>query len=151
MAPERTATPALLWRLHRDGPASGRVSSTPGGHLGMRGESPHVLRDNTFHKEELTVRTMLHVTIPVEQGNKAIKDGSLAKTLQAFMDEHKPEAAYFFPHQGMRSAFFVFDMKDTTDIPRIAEPMFINLNASIEAAPAMNVDDLKAGLGKFKL
>jgi hypothetical protein len=41
------------------------------------------------------VRMMLHVTIPVEQGNKAIKDGSLAKTFQSFMEEHKPEAAYF--------------------------------------------------------
>ena len=99
----------------------------------------------------LTVRMMLRVTIPVEQGNKAIKDGTLAKTFQSFMEEHKPEAAYFFAHRGKRSGLFFFDMKDTTDIPRIAEPMFIHLNAAIEATPAMNADDLKAGLGKVKL
>ena len=52
------------------------------------------------------MRMMLHVTIPVEQGNKAIKDGSLAKTFQSFMEEHKPEAAYFYPHKGMRTGSF---------------------------------------------
>jgi len=96
------------------------------------------------------VRIMLRVTIPVEQGNKAIKDGSLAKTLQAFMDEHKPEAAYFLPYKGMRTALFFFDMRDTTDIPRIAETMFIGLNAAIGMIPVMNADDLKAGLAKVK-
>jgi hypothetical protein len=97
------------------------------------------------------VRIMLHVTIPVEHGNKTIKDGSLAKTLQAFMEEHKPEAAYFFPHEGLRSALFVFDMKDATDIPPIGEPLFHHLNAAIVATPVMNAADLKTGLGKVKL
>jgi len=97
------------------------------------------------------VRMMLHVTIPVEQGNKAIKDGSLAKTFQSFMEEHKPEAAYFYPHRGMRTGGFYFDLKDTTDIPRIVEPLFHHLNAEIEATPVMNADDLKAGLAKVRL
>ena len=52
------------------------------------------------------MRMMLHVTIPVDQGNKAIKDGSLAKTFQSFMEEHKPEAAYFYAHRGMGSGSF---------------------------------------------
>ncbi|MHB8730656.1 MAG: hypothetical protein ACYDAB_02565 [bacterium] len=97
------------------------------------------------------MRMMLRVTIPVEQGNKAIKDGSLAKTVQSFMEEHKPEAAYFLAHEGKRSALFFFDLKDTTDISRIAESMFIGLNAAVEMTPAMNADDLKTGLGKMKL
>ena len=97
------------------------------------------------------MRMMLHVTVPVEQGNKAIKDGSLAKTIQSFMDEHKPEATYFFAREGKRTALFVLDLKDTTDIPRIAEPLFHHLNAAIEATPVMNAEDLKAGLGKVKL
>ena len=97
------------------------------------------------------MRMMLRVTIPVEQGNKAIKEGSLAKTFQAFMEEHKPEAAYFYPHKGMRSALFFFDLKDTTDIPRIVEPPFHLLNAEIEVTPVMNADDLKAGLAKVRL
>ena len=97
------------------------------------------------------MRMMLHVTIPVEQGNKAIKDGSLAKTFQSFMEEHKPEAACFYAHRGMGSGVFYFDLKDTTDIPKIAEPLFHHLNAEIEATPVMNADDLKAGLAKVRL
>ena len=97
------------------------------------------------------MRIMLHVTIPVEQGNKAFKDGSLAKTFQAFMEEHKPEAAYFLPHKGMRTGIFFFDLKDTSDIPRIAEPLFQNLHAEIEATPVMNAEDLRAGIAKVKL
>jgi hypothetical protein len=94
---------------------------------------------------------MLRVTIPAEQGNKAFRDGSLGKTLQTFMEEHKPEAAYFHSHNGMRSATFYFDLKDTVDIPRIAEPLFANLHAEIEAMPVMNANDLMAGLAKVKL
>jgi len=97
------------------------------------------------------VRIMLRVTIPVEHGNKAIKDGSLAKTIQSFMDEHRPEAAYFFPQNGRRAALFFLDLKDTTDIPRIGEPLFIHLNADLEVTPVMSADDLKAGLAKVKL
>lgn len=97
------------------------------------------------------MRIMLRVTIPVEHGNKAITDGTLAKTFQSFMEEHRPEAAYFSPSEGMRSPLFVFDMKDTTDIPRIAESMFIGLNAAIEMTPVMNADDLEAGLRKARL
>jgi hypothetical protein len=39
------------------------------------------------------MRMMMRVMIPVEAGNAAIKDDSLAKTIQQFMDTAKPEAA----------------------------------------------------------
>jgi hypothetical protein len=97
------------------------------------------------------MRIMLRVTIPVEQGNKAIKDGSLARTFQSFIEEHKPEAAYFYPHKGQRTGVFYFDLKDTTDIPKIVEPPFHYLNAEIEVTPVMNAEDLKVGLSKVKL
>lgn len=97
------------------------------------------------------MRMMLQVTIPVEQGNKALKDGRLAETVQSFIAEHKPEAAYFLANKGMRCAVFYVDLKDTTDIPRITEPFFNNLHASIEATPVMDARDLKAGLEKVNL
>jgi hypothetical protein len=94
------------------------------------------------------MRTMLQITIPVETGNKAIKDGTLPKTMEAFMQKYKPEAAYFFPKDGKRSALFVFDLPDPTHIPAIAESFFSNLNAEIFMTPVMNADDLRAGLAK---
>lgn len=55
----------------------------------------------------------------------------------------KPEAAYFFANEGKRSAFVVFDMTDTSQIPAVAEPWFLAFNAHVEIVPAMNLDDLK--------
>ncbi len=67
------------------------------------------------------MRVMLRVSFPVEQGNKAIKDGSLAKTVAAFVERVKPESCYFFPNDGRRSAQFVFDMQDSSQIPPTVE------------------------------
>ena len=57
------------------------------------------------------MRMMMRVSIPVEQGNAAIKDGSLANAFQLFMDSAKPEAAYFVADRGKRTAYFFFDLK----------------------------------------
>jgi len=95
------------------------------------------------------MRTMLKVLVPVEAGNKAIKDGSLHKAVEAFMQRFKPESAYFYADGGKRSMQFVFNLSDTTDIPSVAEPFFMGLNAEIYATPVMNADDLRAGIEKF--
>lgn len=94
------------------------------------------------------MRTAIQVLVPVEAGNKAIKDGSLPKTMESFMQKYKPEAAYFFAKDGKRSAFFVIDLASPSDIPAIAESFFMSLNAEIVMTPAMNADDLRAGIQK---
>ena len=40
----------------------------------------------------------------------------------------------------------VFDMKDTSQIPAIAEPLFTELDAGVSCTPVMNIDDLRKGL-----
>jgi hypothetical protein len=82
----------------------------------------------------------------VTASNKAILDGSLPQIIQATMDKLKPEAAYFLATDGQRSCFIVFDMKDASEIPVIAEPFFMKLNARVELCPVMNAEDLKKGL-----
>ena len=94
------------------------------------------------------MRMMLRWTVPVERGNEAIKDGSLARTLESLMEELKPEAAYFWPEAGERGGMMVFDMTDPSQIPQIAEPLFMNLDAAVEFLPVMNADDLKQALEK---
>ena len=42
----------------------------------------------------------------------------------------------------------VFDMADTTQIPQIAEPLFMNADAAVEFLPVMNADDLRTALEK---
>ena len=93
------------------------------------------------------MRTMLNITIPVETGNRAIKDNVLPKVMGGFSEEHHPESAYFYADgEGRRHAQFVFDLKDPSQIPAIAEPFFMQLNAAIEFHPVMNAEDLQKGL-----
>jgi len=92
------------------------------------------------------MRTLLRITVPVEAGNIAIRDGRLQKLIASNLETLKPEAAYFYPERGQRSAIFVFDMKDSSEIAKIAEPFFLELNATVEYFPVMNPDDLTKGL-----
>ena len=94
------------------------------------------------------MRMMLKISIPVEVGNAAIKDGSLVKAIQGTAERLKPEATYFFPGEGARTALFIFDMQDSSQIPLIAEPLFMSLNASLILSPVMNMDDLQKGLAE---
>jgi hypothetical protein len=97
------------------------------------------------------VRTMIRVTIPAEPGNAAIKSGRLPQVIAESMERLKPEAAYFTADKGARTAYFFIDLKDQSDIPRIAEPFFMEFNASVEFMPVMNADDLKKGLAHVSM
>lgn len=87
------------------------------------------------------MRFLFKISIPVEAGNAAAKNGF--KAIQAILEEQKPEAAYFVAEGGRRTGILIIDMKDASDIPRIAEPWFLALNASVDATPAMIPEDLQ--------
>jgi hypothetical protein len=64
------------------------------------------------------------------------------------METTKPEAAYFTSEDGLRTGFIFFDMKEVSDIPMIAEPLFMELDAEVTFTPVMNAQDVKLGLEK---
>jgi hypothetical protein len=90
---------------------------------------------------------LLRVSIPVETGNAAAKAGTLGSTVERILADIKPEAAYFFADDdGQRSASIVFEMKDPSQIPGVAEPWFLAFNDRVSLRPVMNSQDLaKAG------
>jgi hypothetical protein len=90
---------------------------------------------------------LLRVSIPVEAGNAAAKDGTLGPTIERILADLKPEAAYFMADDnGQRSGSIVFDLKDSSQIPSVAEPWFLAFNAKVSLRPVMNPQDLaKAG------
>ena len=95
------------------------------------------------------VRIIAMITMPVESGNQAIKDGTLGTAMQRAAERWKPEAMYFTTFDGKRTAFLVFDLPDASAIPPFAEPFFRELNANVQLAPAMNADDLQKGLSQL--
>jgi hypothetical protein len=92
------------------------------------------------------MRTLLMVQMDVEAGNRAISDGSLGQTIERAMGELQPEAAYFTTIDGKRTALIVFDLKEESQIPSVAEPFFRLLNASIRMSPVMTAEDVRTGL-----
>jgi hypothetical protein len=95
------------------------------------------------------MRMMLRWTVPVEKGNAMVDHGSMATVVEAVVAKTKPEAAYFFPEGGKRAGLVFFDMKEPSDIPRIAEILFRGANAAVEFVPVMNADDLKKALSSL--
>ncbi len=91
----------------------------------------------------------LSVRLPVDSGNEAIRNGSLPRVMGKFIETYKPEAAYFITADGARTAHFYFEMKDSWQMPSVAEPFFLELGAGVTYCPAMTPDDLQKGLAAF--
>ena len=81
------------------------------------------------------MRMMLKVNMPTEASNAAFKDGSLGEALMGAVERLKPEAAYFFPENGQRTALYVFDLQHEAQIPVVVEPLFHAVNASMLTCP----------------
>ena len=88
------------------------------------------------------MRMMLNITIPNEEFNAAVRDGSAGEKMQRILQEAKPEAVYFSEEGGYRSCVLVTDISDPAQIPALAEPWFLLFNAEVEFKVAMIPEDL---------
>ncbi len=92
------------------------------------------------------MKFILKIDIPMEAGNRALKDPKFGETMQGLLSEIGAEAAYFTAIDGRRGALIVVDINDSSEIPSKAEPFFLWLGATVEPLAVMTPEDLaKAG------
>jgi hypothetical protein len=89
------------------------------------------------------MRFMLTFRIPTEKGNELARDGTLGQTIRSVMEEIGPEAAYFGDTEGARGGYLVLNMDDASQIPAMAEPLFLGLDATVQIHPVMIPEDLE--------
>ena len=96
------------------------------------------------------MRVMMKVNLGTDAASQAIQDGSIGQIMQESLAPLNPEAAYFGPENGVRTAFVVFDMEDASQLPVVTEPLFGKLKARIEIFPVMDRADLQKGLQQLR-
>lgn len=93
------------------------------------------------------MRILFKIKLPHDTFNAAVKDGSAGQKIQRILDAIQPEAVYFTEFEGHRTGILIVDMTDSSQIPSLCEPWFLQFNADCEAHLAMTPADLaKAGL-----
>ena len=92
------------------------------------------------------MRMMMKMQMDTEAGSRALADGSAPQLLEEMFGRLQPEAAYFGPENGVRTAFIVFDLKDPSELPGITEPLFGTMKANIQIFPVMDREALQKGL-----
>ncbi|MGB5107228.1 MAG: DUF3303 family protein [Candidatus Zixiibacteriota bacterium] len=89
------------------------------------------------------MKYIIKVTMSMEAGNTALKDPQFGAKMKKLLGEIKAEAAYFTAVDGNRGGYIVVNIDDASQIPAIAEPFFLWLNAELEFMPVMLPQDLK--------
>ena len=90
------------------------------------------------------MRFIFKFSSPPEKFNQAVLDGTADQKIAEILEETKPEAAYFFADSGRRGGLLVVDLADVSEMPKIAAPWLLNIDAAIEFIPTMTPEDLRA-------
>jgi hypothetical protein len=93
------------------------------------------------------MRMIMQVQFPIEPFNTLVKNGSIGAKMKQILDATKPEHAWFSERNGKRGGIMIVNLDSPSDVPRLAEPWFLTLNAEVEFRVAMTPEDLgRSGL-----
>ncbi|HEX6500211.1 MAG TPA: hypothetical protein VF054_14445 [Micromonosporaceae bacterium] len=95
------------------------------------------------------MRVLMTVEMDSEAASQSIRDGKLPEVMDTALKQLQPEAAYFATHDGNRTAYIVFDLREPAQMPQVAEPFFSALKAKINMCPVMNADDVREGISRL--
>jgi hypothetical protein len=88
------------------------------------------------------MRMMMTVEFPIEPFNSAVRNATAGSKMMKILDELKPEAAYFGEQDGKRGGVLIVDVARPSDIPKLAEPWFLNFHAEVRFRVVMTPEDL---------
>ena len=95
------------------------------------------------------MRCLIKAPIPVAAGNAATANGPLASTIGSILTDVKPEAVYFAPENGDRTAFLL-NTEHSSQIPAMCEPWFLAFNAPQNAMSDRSIRSIvKASRGSM--
>lgn len=89
---------------------------------------------------------MVKFTIPTQETNPLVKDGSIGQKMETLLGNLQPEAAYFGPIDGKRGGFIVINMEKESEVVTKLEPLWLELSATVETYPVATADELREGL-----
>lgn len=88
------------------------------------------------------MRMLMHVDLPPEPFNSAVRDGTAGEKVQRILEAIQPEAAYFSEQDGKRAGTLVVNVENPSDVPSLAEPWFLIFEASVQFRVCMTPEDL---------
>lgn len=88
------------------------------------------------------MRMIMRVEFPLEPFNALVRHGAIEATMQKLVEATAPEAVYFTEVNGHRGGIMIVDLASSADVPRLAEPWFLALNAEVHFQIAMTPEDL---------
>jgi hypothetical protein len=94
------------------------------------------------------MRVLYKVRIPAARGSEAVHSGAIREVIRNFAEQTRPEGMWSTVEHDQRTMIAVFDLKHASDLPRLSEPLFQALDASIDAVPVLSADELAAGLAR---
>ncbi len=79
----------------------------------------------------------------LEPFNSMVKDGTAGPAIEKAIGAIQPEVCYFAARDGKRGGTMVVDLEDASNIPAVAEHLFLAFNANVRFLPCMTPEDLK--------
>jgi len=96
------------------------------------------------------MRILVNAIFPHGKFNELVRAGNAGKVLEKILEEQKPEAVYFTERRGHRAMTMIVEVADSSQVPSIAEPWFLNLEAEVRMRVVMTPEDLgRAGLDEL--
>jgi hypothetical protein len=95
------------------------------------------------------MRFLLRAELDMAKGNAAFADGTLPHKMHAILEAIKPEAVYFGLGNGNRTMYAIVNFDNASEMPGIAEPLWLAFDAKVETIPVMTREDLGKASASF--